>query len=176
MMETSGRKPRPPKHWTTLFRSYVEQACARLDTETLRQLGLKTLVLWDHPLSKSNPKWCAAYLRSENKLKDGIVAFTFNLGRIHLQSTLIGKSRDTDNIRMQAEVLTAHETAHGIIDFIRSLNMEHPLQYTQKVLATRRFSKEEEDIAEEYGRFFSEGYKGVTSSILNEALKEITGV
>lgn len=174
-MEVFKRKPRPPRHWTNLFKSCVEETCRILDEEVLKPLGLKTLVIWDHPLTKQHPKWCAAYLRTEDRLKDGTVAFTFHLGRIYVQSVLIGKSRDRENVRMQAEVFTAHETAHGLIDYIRSLNIEHPLPNTRKVLGTRRFSKEEEELAEEFGRFFSEGYTRVTSSTLDEALKEITG-
>ena len=66
-----------------------------------------------------------------------------------------------------------HEVGHGLVEYMRNLNLTETGRYTSEVLATTRFSSDEENIVRQFGRHSCEGNTLEFESVLEKAVFEI---
>ena len=160
------------KRWEETFENSVNLSLDEIKCKYLDALGLEAEEI-PHVFTERDKDCFAIYLHDENRLKDGKIVFAINREKIYNEMKRLLLHRNKKNTAMQARILVFHEVGHGLVEYIRSLNLTETGRYTSEVLATTRFSSDEENIVKQFGRHSCQRDTMEFESALEKAVFEI---
>lgn len=150
--------------WKKTFDKSVLETISLLKKEYLDTIGLQISEDKTYKFIGPEKLWYASYLREQNLIHKNIIRFALNRKLIFKQLFILGKADNIQITKMQAIILTAHEIGHGIIDWLRLKNIKLPFE---------PLSKEEEFIADEFGKSFAPSYTKISHSFLKDIISEM---
>lgn len=150
--------------WKKIFDESVTETISLLKREYLDSLGLQISEDKTHRFIGPEKLWFGSYIREQNLIHKKIIRFALNRQLIFKELSFLGKANNTQITKLQALILTAHETGHGIIDWLRL--KEIPLPFPP-------LSKEEENTADEFGKSFAPSYTKTSHSLLKDILNKM---
>lgn len=160
------------KRWDEAFENSVKSSLDEIKCKYLNALGLEVEEI-PHVFTERDEDCFAIYLHEEDRLKDGKIVFALNREKIYNEMKRLLLHRSRKNTAMQARILVFHEVGHGLVEYMRGLNLTETGRYTSEVLATTRFSSDEENIVRQFGRHSCEGNTLEFESVLEKAVFEI---
>ena len=160
------------KRWDEAFENSVKSSLDEIKCKYLDALGLEAEEI-PHVFTERDKDCFAIYLHEEDRLKDGKIVFALNREKIYNEMKRLLLHRNRKNTAMQARILVFHEVGHGLVEYMRNLNLTETGRYTSEVLATTRFSSDEENIVRQFGRHSCEGNTLEFESVLEKAVFEI---
>lgn len=160
------------KRWDEAFENSVKSSLDEIKCKYLDALGLEVEEI-PHVFTERDKDCFAIYLHEEECLKDGKIVFALNREKIYNEMKRLLLHRNRKNTAMQARILVFHEVGHGLVEYMRSLNLTETGRYTSEVLATTRFSSDEENIVRQFGRHSCERETLELESVLEKAVFEI---
>lgn len=160
------------KMWHETFEGSVKSSLYEIKCKYLDTLGLEVEEI-PHVFTERDKDCFAIYLHEEDRLKDGKIVFALNRERIYSRMKRLLLHRNRKNTAMQARILVFHEVGHGLIEYMRSLDLTETGRYTSEVLATTRFSSDEENIVIQFGRHSCERDTLEFESVLEKAVIEL---
>ena len=161
----------PSENWIREFHKAAESTTNSLNT-ILSQIGLHVVEV-PHNFSNGDSEKYGIFLRHGKTFHENTIEISLNPTLVFEKLSELGKTSLRD-ARHQASILTAHETAHGIIDHIRKHYTDSGLTYTSIVSEIKKNSQEEERTARDFSlNFVDHSYKSLLRLSLTEIL-EIT--
>ena len=162
-------KKTPSENWIREFNKSAKSTADSLNT-VLSQIGLHVVEV-PHDFSNSDSKKYGIFLRNGKSFDENTIEISLNQTLVFEKLSELGKTSLRD-ARHQASILTAHETAHGIIDHIRKHYMDSGLTYTSIVSKIKKNSQEEERTARDFSlNFVDPSYKSILKLSLTELLE-----
>ena len=165
------------QRWKTVFGSYLKQEINELQENYLNNLNLKIRVSSNYEFSGRKARWLAAYEKSAQGIKHGIVSIAINYKHLYEEMKKRDIEQDDFNIEAQARITIGHEIGHGLVDYIKNLkvtdNTLNKLPNT-RIIKQITTTRQEETIAEEFGEQQFPMATRQYDSILDNALEELT--
>ena len=110
--------------WKSVFNVYLSEMIDELQTDYLNQLGLSIKIKPNYIFNGRKSRWLAVYERSSQQILNGIISIAINYP--HLYSEMCKRRIDKDkfNIEAQAKITVGHEIGHGLVDYIKRMNLK----------------------------------------------------
>jgi len=162
-------KKTPSENWIREFNKSAKSTADSLNT-VLSKIGLHVVEV-PHDFSNTDSKKYGIFLRHGKSFNENTIEISLNPTLVFEKLSELGKTSPSD-ARHQASILTAHETAHGIIDHIRKHYMDSGLTYTSILSKIKNNSQEEERTARDFSlNFVDPSYKSLLKLSLTEILE-----
>ena len=164
--------------WKSVFNVYLSEMIDELQTNYLNQLGLTIMINPNYIFNGWKSRWLAVYERSSQQILNGIISIAINYP--HLYSEMCKRRIDKDkfNIEAQAKITVGHEIGHGLVDYIKRMNLKpSELKELPNLAIIRKCSeKKEETLVEEFGQYQFPEATSMWDSVLADALEELQSI
>lgn len=161
--------------WKSVFNVYLSEMIDELQTDYLNRLGLSIKINPNYIFNGRKSRWLAVYERSSQQILNGIILIAINYP--HLYSEMCKRRIDKDkfNIEAQAKITIGHEIGHGLVDYIKSMNLKlSELKELPNLAIIRKCGeKKEETLVEEFGQYQFPEATSMWNSVLADALEEL---
>ena len=144
-----------------------------LQTNYLNQLGLQIRINPDYNFNGGKARWLAVYQKSLGKIKQGIIPIAINYPFFYSKMCKMKTDRDKFNIKAQARITIGHEIGHGLVDYIKGLNIPVLSGFPNLKMIQRCGSQKEERLVEEFGEYQFVEATGTWDSSLVDGLEEL---
>ena len=151
------------KKWKELFDSYLYEMLNELNVDYLTVLGLRVVIDSDYVFNGGKSRWLAVYERSSGKIGDGIITIGINYPHFYSEMVKRRISNDRFNIEAQARITVGHEIGHGLVDYVKNLDLNKSVlgKYSNLSVIVRCGGNKEERIVEEFGEYLFPDATGV---------------
>ena len=154
--------------WKKIFNEFLKDELYRL-REIVSPLNLSIKIVAGYQFRS---RWYAAYLHSRGEIRNGVIEVAINYPFLFKAMKRQGIAQDEFNIEAQARISLGHEVAHGVIDYLRTLE---PRSLSKSLRMIRRCGrKQEEEYAEEFGESRFPEATGIFSSVVESAIDEMS--
>ena len=154
--------------WKKIFNGFLKDELYRL-REIVSPLNLSIKIVAGYQFRS---RWYAAYLHSRGEIRNGVIEVAINYPFLFKAMKRQGIAQDEFNIEAQARISLGHEVAHGVIDYLRTLE---PRSLSKSLRMIRRCGrKQEEEYAEEFGESRFPEATGIFSSVVESAIDEMS--
>lgn len=146
-----------------------------LQTDYLNQLGLSIKINPNYIFNGRKSRWLAVYERSSQQILNGIISIAINYPHLYSEMRKRHIDKDKFNIEAQAKITIGHEIGHGLVDYIKRMNLKpSELKELPSLAIIRKCSeKKEETLVEEFGQYQFPEATSMWNSVLADALEEL---
>lgn len=164
------------QRWKTVFGSYLKQEISELQENYLNNLNLKIRVSSNYEFSGRKARWLAAYEKSAQGIKHGIVSIAINYKHLYEEMKKRDIAQDDFNIEAQARITIGHEIGHGLVDYIKTTyrNTDNNKTTPNLMKIFNCSPRQEEEMVEEFGEAQFPQATSVYGSVIEEALEELS--
>lgn len=162
--------------WKKKFDSYLSEMLSELRSDYLDGLGLSVEINPNYAFVGGKGRWLAVYEKSSGRIADGVISIGINYPLFYSKMCKMRTDRDSFNIEAQARITVGHEIGHGLVDFIRNLNIPSSVslsEYPNLSLVLKCSPRKEESLVEEFGEYQFPDATSCWGSVLCDALEEL---
>ena len=163
------------ERWKKLFDGYLLEMVTELQTDYLNNLNLTININSNYIFNGSKSRWLAAYERRSRQIDNGIVSIAINYPLLYSKMCQRHIDKDRFNIEAQARITIGHEIGHGLVDYIKLLDIEPSMLSEMPNVEIIKYcgERKEERLVEEFGECQFPEATGCWSSVLCNALEEL---
>ena len=110
--------------WKSVFNVYLSEMIDELQTNYLNQLGLTIMINPNYIFNGWKSRWLAVYERSSQQILNGIISIAINYPHLYSEMRKRHIDKDKFNIEAQAKITIGHEIGHGLVDYIKRINLK----------------------------------------------------
>ena len=162
--------------WKRLFDSYLKEMVDELQRGYLNRLGLTLKINPNYIFNGGKSRWLASYERKSRQILNGVISIGVNYPLLYSEMCKRNIDKDKFNIKAQARITIGHEIGHGLVDFIKNFKLDQSfLSQMPNVTIIRKCGmRKEENLVEEFGEYQFPEATNCWSSILCNALEELS--
>lgn len=166
------------ERWKKVFDRYLSEMVAELQTDYLNNLHLTININSNYIFNGSKNRWLAAYERRSRQIENGIVSIAINYPRLYSKMRQMHTDKDRFNIEAQARITIGHEIGHGLVDYIRLLDIKPSMLSEMPNVKIIMYcgERKEERLVEEFGEYQFPDATECWSSVLCDALEELNNI
>ena len=149
---------------------------SELRSDYLDSIGLSVEINPNYAFSGGKGRWLAVYEKSSGRIANGVISIGINYPLLYSKMRRMRTDRDSFNIEAQARITVGHEIGHGLVDFIRNLNIPSSVslsEYPSLSLILKCSPRKEESLVEEFGEYQFPDATSCWGSVLCDALEEL---
>lgn len=164
--------------WKKTFDSFLTEMVNELQTEYLDKLGLVIKINTNYIFNGRKSRWLASYERRTQQILNGVISIGINYSLIYSEMCKRGIDKDSFNIEAQARITIGHEIGHGLVDYIKNLNLDKSIlsQVPNIEIIKKCGGAKEETLVEEFGEYQFPEATSCWSCIICDALDELTNI
>ena len=164
--------------WKNTFDIFLNEMIQELQSDYLNSLGLSIRINNNYIFNGPKSKWFAVYERRSQQILNGIISIGINYPLMYSEMCKRHIDKDKFNIEAQARITIGHEIGHGLVDYIKNLELgPSKLSELPNVTIVRKCgARKEETLVEEFGEYQFVDATGVCDSILSDALEELNSM
>lgn len=164
--------------WKTIFDSYLSEMVNEIKTDYLKQLGLTIKINQNYVFSGGKSRWLASYERQSQQILNGIISIGINYSKLYFEMCKRHIDRDRFNIEAQARITIGHEIGHGLVDYIKGLDLDISLlsEIPNVSIVKKCGERKEETLVEEFGEYQFPDATGCWNSVICNALEELNNI
>ena len=162
--------------WKKKFDSYLSEMLSELRSDYLDVLGLSVEINSNYAFVRGKGRWLAVYEKSSGRIANGVISIGINYPLLYSKMCKMRTDRDSFNIEAQARITVGHEIGHGLVDFIRNMNIPSSVslsEYPNLSLILKCSPRKEESLVEEFGEYQFPDATSCWGSVLCDALEEL---
>ena len=161
--------------WKSAFNVYLSEMIDELQADYLNQLGLSIRINPNYIFNGWKSRWLAVYERRSQQILNGIISIAINYPCLYSEMCKRHIDKDKFNIEAQAKITVGHEIGHGLVDYIKRMNLKPSELKELPNLTTiiKCDAKEEETLVEEFGQYQFPEATSMWNSVLDNALEEL---
>ena len=110
--------------WKSVFNVYLSEMIDELQTDYLNRLGLSIKINPNYIFNGRKSRWLAVYERSSQQILNGIISIAINYPHLYSEMRKRHIDKDKFNIEAQAKITIGHEIGHGLVDYIKRMNLK----------------------------------------------------
>ena len=113
------------EEWKGVFDGYLSDMIDELHSEYLNRLGLSISINPNYNFGRR--RWLACYEASLQQITNGVISIAINYPLFYSEMRKRGIDDDDYNIEAQARITVGHEIGHGLVDYIKHLDLDASL-------------------------------------------------
>ena len=162
--------------WKGVFDCYLSDMIDELQSEYLNRLGLSISINQNYNFGRR--RWFACYEASLQQITNGVISIAINYPRLYSEMRKRGIDDDDYNIEAQARITVGHEIGHGLVDYIKHLDLDGSVlkDLPNLRIIKRCGSSKEETLVEEFGNYQFSDATYVYDSVLADAFEELISI
>ena len=161
------------EEWKGVFDGYLSDMIDELQSEYLNRLGLSISINQNYNFGRR--RWFACYEASLQQITNGVISIAINYPLLYSEMRKRGIDDDDYNIEAQARITVGHEIGHGLVDYIKHLDLDASVlkDLPNLRIIKRCGSSKEETLVEEFGNYQFSDATYVYDSVLADAFEEL---
>ena len=164
------------EEWKGVFDGYLSDMIDELQSEYLNCLGLSISINPNYNFGRR--RWFACYEASLQQITNGVISIAINYPHLYSEMRKRGIDDDDYNIEAQARITVGHEIGHGLVDYIKHLDLDGSVlkDLPNLRIIKRCGSRKEETLVEEFGSYQFSDATYVYDSVLADAFEELISI
>lgn len=164
------------EEWKGVFDGYLSDMIDELQSEYLNRLGLSISINPNYNFGRR--RWFACYEASLQQITNGVISIAINYPHLYSEMRKRGIDDDDYNIEAQARITVGHEIGHGLVDYIKHLDLDGSVlkDLPNLRIIKRCGSRKEETLVEEFGSYQFSDATYVYDSVLADAFEELISI
>lgn len=161
--------------WKSVFNVYLSEMIDELQTDYLNQFGLSIRINPNYIFNGWKNRWLAVYERSSQQILNGIISIAINYPCLYSEMCKRRIDKDKFNIEAQAKITVGHEIGHGLVDYIKRMNLKPSelKELPNLAIIVKCGARKEETLVEEFGQYQFPEATSMWDSVLADALEEL---
>ena len=164
--------------WKKQFNAYLQNMIDELQSDYLNELNLRIKINYDYVFNGGKSIWLASYERRSRQIEQGVISIGINYPLFYKEMCKRNIDTNKFNIEAQARITIGHEVGHGLVDYIKQLNISSDILSKSPNLSIIKHCsiKKEEILVEEFGEWCFPYATDTWSSVLADALEELKNI